>query len=177
LKAQSKVNHFVGWAKARLFFEPQRREVRAEILMVDLVIKSAELSQELPAIEAVRKAVFQTEQGVEPELDFDGLDEIAEQIIAYLDDKPVGTARVRYLNDRTAKIERLAVLPTARRLGLGKQIMKKALDVAAKNNIYEVIIHSQQYIMGLHQKLGFEPEGEVFEEAGIPHVKMRKKLR
>ena len=145
--------------------------------MSNLVIKSAELPQDLPAIESVRKAVFQVEQGVEAELDFDGLDEISEQIIAYLNNQPVGTARVRYLDNGTAKIERLAVMPTARGLGLGKQIMEKALEVAAKHNIYEVIIHSQQYIMGLHQKLGFEPEGEVFEEAGIPHVKMRKKLR
>lgn len=147
------------------------------IVINHLIIKPAELPQELPAIESVRKAVFQAEQGVEPDLDFDGLDEISEQIIAYLDDKPVGTARVRYLDDRTAKIERLAVMPSARGLGIGKQIMEKALEVAAKNNIHEVIIHSQQYIMELHQKLGFQPEGEVFEEAGIPHVKMRKKLR
>lgn len=145
--------------------------------MSNLVIKSAELPQDLPAIESVRKAVFQVEQGVEANLDFDGLDKISEQIIAYLDDKPVGTARVRYLDNVTAKIERLAVIPAARGLGLGKQIMEKALEVAAKNNIHEVIIHSQQYIVGLHQKLGFESEGEVFEEAGIPHVKMRKKLR
>lgn len=40
----------------------------------------------------------------------------------------------------------------------------------------EVVIYAQQYVMGLHRKLGFEPEGEVFEDAGIPHVKMRKKL-
>ncbi len=142
----------------------------------NLVIKTAELPQELPAIESIRQAVFQAEQGVEPELDFDGKDETSEQIIAYLDDKAVGTARIRYLSDRTAKIERLAVLPIVRGLGIGKQIMEKALEIAALNNIQEVVIHAQQYIIRLHQKLGFEPEGEIFEEAGIPHVKMSKKL-
>jgi predicted GNAT family N-acyltransferase len=145
--------------------------------MSNLIIKNAELPQELSAIQSVRQAVFQAEQGVEPELDFDGKDETSEQIIAYIDGKSVGTARIRYLNDKIAKIERLAVLPTARGQGIGQQIMEKAVDIAAKNNIEEVVIHAQEYVMGLHKKLGFEPEGEIFEEAGIPHVKMRKKLR
>lgn len=145
--------------------------------MSNLIIKAAELPQELPVIESIRKAVFQAEQGVDSELDFDGKDEVSEQIIAYLDEQAVGTARIRYLDEKIAKIERLAVLLEARGKGIGKQIMEVALDLAAKKNIEEVVINAQEYIIGLHQKLGFEPEGEIFEEAGIPHVKMRKKLR
>jgi predicted GNAT family N-acyltransferase len=38
------------------------------------------------------------------------------------------------------------------------------------------VIHSQEYIKSFYQKLGFVEEGEIFEEAGIPHVKMRKSL-
>lgn len=145
--------------------------------MSNLIIKTAELPQELPAIQAIRRLVFQVEQGVAPALDFDGQDETAEQLIAYLDEQPVGTARIRYLDNKTAKIERLAVLSTARGKGIGKKLMEKALDVASENNIQKVVIHAQEYIKSLHQQLGFEQEGEKFEEAGIPHVKMRKKLR
>ena len=145
--------------------------------MSNIIVKTAQLPQELPAIQSIRCSVFQGEQGVDPLLDFDGQDETAEQIIAYLDEQPVGTARIRYLNERTAKIERLAVLSTARGQGIGKKIMEKALDVVAKNNIQEVVLHAQEYIKGLHQQLGFQQEGARFEEAGIPHVKMRKKLK
>ena len=145
--------------------------------MSNLIIKTAELPQDLAAIEAIRRLVFQEEQGVDPVLDFDGQDETSEQIIAYLDNQPVGTARIRYFVDYTAKIERLAVLSTARGQGIGKKILEKALDVLAKNNIQEVVIHAQEYIKGLYQQVGFQQEGEKFEEAGIPHVKMRKKLK
>ncbi len=145
--------------------------------MSNLIVKTAELPQELSAIQAIRRSVFQIEQGVTPELDFDGQDETAEQILAYLDNQPVGTARISYLDDQTAKIERLAVLPKVRGQGIGKKIMEKALDVVAAKNIQQVMIHAQAYIKGLHQQLGFEQEGEIFNEAGIPHVKMRKKLR
>ena len=142
----------------------------------DLIVKLAELPEDFSAMRSVRIAVFQIEQGIDPELDFDGQDESSDQIIAYLDNQPIGTARIRYLDDTTAKIERLAVLPIARGKGIGKLIMEKAIELAAKKKIGEVIIHAQKYIQVLHQKLGFEPEGAAFEEAGIPHVKMRKKL-
>lgn len=145
--------------------------------MNNLIVKTALLPQELLAIQAIRRSVFQIGQGVEPALDFDGQDETSEQIIAYVDNQPVGTARIRYLDNKTAKIERLAVLSTARGQGIGKKIMQTAIDVIAKKDVQEVLIHAQEYIKGLHQQLGFEQEGERFEEAAIPHVKMRKKLR
>ncbi len=144
--------------------------------MTNLVIKVAELPQDFPAIQAIRIAVFQEEQGVDAALEFDGKDAISEHLIAYLNDKVVGTARIRYLDDKTAKIERLAVLSTARGQGIGKKIMENALEVIANKNIPEVVIHAQEYVKNLYKKLDFVEEGEIFEEASIPHVKMRKEL-
>ncbi|MCC5643342.1 GNAT family N-acetyltransferase [Nostoc sp. CHAB 5824] len=142
--------------------------------MSNLVIKVADFPEEFPAIAAIRKSVFQEEQGVDPALEFDGKDEISQHLIAYLDQKAVGTTRIRYLDDKTAKIERLAVLSTARGQGIGNKIMNKALEVIANKNIPEVLIHAQEYVKVLYQKLDFVQEGEIFEEAGIPHVRMRK---
>ncbi len=144
--------------------------------MSNLVIKLADLPEEFPAIAAIRKSVFQEEQGVHPALEFDGKDDISEHLIAYLNQKVVGTTRIRYLDDKTAKIERLAVLSTARGQGIGKKIMIKALEVIANKNIPEVVIHAQEYVKVLYQKLDFVEEGEKFEEAGITHVKMIKKI-
>ncbi|MGH7999338.1 MAG: GNAT family N-acetyltransferase [Brasilonema sp.] len=145
--------------------------------MKELTVRVADFSKEFSAIQAIRKSVFQEEQGVEPDLDFDGEDEISEQLIACLNGEYVGTARVRYLDGSTAKIERLAVLPVARGYGVGKKVMEKALEVIAGKKIPEVVIHAQEYIKGLYQQLDFQQEGEVFEEGGIRHMKMRKKLR
>ena len=144
--------------------------------MSNLIIKTTELPQELLAIQAIRRSVFQIGQRVAPALDFDGQDKISEQIIAYLDNQPVGTARIRYLDNKTAKIERLAVLSTARGQGIGKKSMEKALEVIAKRDIQEVLIHGQEYIQGLHHQVGFEHEGERLEEAGIRLVKISKIL-
>jgi len=145
--------------------------------MSDFIVKVTNFYEDFPAIQGIRKSVFQEEQGVDPDLDFDGEDETCDQLIASLDKEYVGTARIRYLNQTTAKIERLAVLPIARGYGVGKKIMQKALEVIDSKNIPEVLIHAQEYIKALYQQLGFQQEGEVFEEAGIRHVKMRRKLK
>ena len=145
--------------------------------MSDFIVKVTNFYEDFPAIQGIRKSVFQEEQGVDPDLDFDGEDETCDQLIASLDKEYVGTARIRYLNQTTAKIERLAVLLIARGYGVGKKIMQKALEVIDSKNIPEVLIHAQEYIKALYQQLGFQQEGEVFEEAGIRHVKMRRKLK
>ncbi|OKH26396.1 GNAT family N-acetyltransferase [Chroogloeocystis siderophila] len=142
---------------------------------MSIVIKTAEL-QEWQSIQEIRRVVFQEEQGVDTALEFDGKDDTAEQLIAYRNAQPVGTARIRYLDTKTAKIERLAVLSTARGQGIGKQLMQKAIERAIAQKMQEAVIHAQEYVKALYQQLGFVQEGETFDEAGIPHVKMRRKL-
>lgn len=142
----------------------------------EILIYPTTSPQEIEAIKQIRIAVFQTEQGVASDLDFDGKDEICTLIIAKLKNEYVGTVRVRYLDKHTAKIERLAVLNTARGYGLGKLLMTKALEIATANGSKEAVIHAQEYIKSLHEQLGFQQEGNVFEEAGIKHIKMRKQL-
>jgi predicted GNAT family N-acyltransferase len=146
-------------------------------MMSQITLKVFTYPEEFSQMQAIRRSVFQEEQGVDPALEFDGWDETAEHLLAYLDEQPIGTARIRYLNAQTAKIERLAVLSESRGKGIGKKLMEKALDVAAQKDIQEVIIHAQEYVKGIYQKLGFEQVGERFEEAGIYHVKMIKRLK
>jgi predicted GNAT family N-acyltransferase len=145
--------------------------------MSNLVVRLADFSEEFSQVQAIRKVVFQEEQGVEEALEFDGKDEICEHLIAYLNKQAVGTARMRSIDDKTVKIERLAVLSTARGQGIGKKIMEEALLIIASKDIAEVVINAQEYVKGLYYKLGFAQEGEIFLEAGISHVKMRKKLK
>jgi predicted GNAT family N-acyltransferase len=145
--------------------------------MNQLSIKTLVYPEAFVEIQAIRRSVFQEEQGVDPALEFDGLDATATHLLAYLDERPVGTARIRYLEQQTAKIERLAVLSTARGLGIGKKLMVKALDVAQENNTQDIVVNAQEYVKDLYQQLGFEQVGERFEEAGIVHIKMIKRLR
>ena len=142
-----------------------------------LHIKKVSNQTELESIIEIRTKVFQQEQGVAPELEFDGLDEEATQFLAFWDSQAVGTTRVRIIDQYTAKIERLAVLPLFRRKGIGKELMIAALQlISEQNKSVEVVVHAQIYIAPLYQALGFTVIGEQFREANINHVKMTKQI-
>ncbi|EAZ92931.1 GNAT family N-acetyltransferase [Crocosphaera chwakensis] len=131
--------------------------------------------ENLEAIKTIRVNVFQQEQGVDPDLEFDGYDNNCLHFLAYLDGQSVGTARIRYLDESTAKIERLAVLSHARGQGIGTALMKQAIAFITEQKKYgKIIIHAQVYIQKLYEKLGFEPIGDRFTEGNILHIKMVK---
>ncbi len=145
--------------------------------MNQISLELVDYTDKISEIKSIRIQVFQVEQGVDPALEFDGLDETSEHILAYLDNQPVGTLRIRYLDNQLAKIERLAVLSIARGQGIGRKLTEKAIEVIEQKEISRVMIHAQEYVKGLYEKLGFEPVGGIFEEACILHVKMIKQLR
>jgi predicted GNAT family N-acyltransferase len=144
--------------------------------MHNLNIKTANFPEDFPIVQKIRKTIFQEEQGINHELEFDGLDATCQHLIANLNGQAVGTARIRYLDKTTAKLERLAVLPVARKQGIGKKITMVALDILTHQNISQVVVHAQEYIKGLYEQLDFQQEGDIFEEAGILHIKMKKYL-
>lgn len=126
--------------------------------------------------QAVREEVFQKEQCIEAKLDFDGEDENSLHFVAYNDEeKPVGTARVRFFDQgKTAKIERLAVLPDYRNQGVGSAIMDSIEEYLGNRNVHKAYLNSQKHVASYYEKRGYAKVGDEFEEAGIPHVKMEK---
>lgn len=145
--------------------------------MANLIVRLAHIPQELPQVYKIRYLVFQIEQGVDPTLEFDGKDENAHHLIAFLDEKAVGTARIRFLEEQTAKVERVAVLPEVRGQGIGRRLMDYIETFLAARQVTEIYMHAQEPVREFYEKLGFVPEGKGFEEAGISHVAMRKLLR
>ncbi|MBE9010865.1 GNAT family N-acetyltransferase [Pseudanabaenaceae cyanobacterium LEGE 13415] len=139
-------------------------------------IKVADFERDFQNIVAIRTSVFQDEQGVDSALEFDGLDESATHFLAYEGDRAIGTARVRFLDVHTAKLERVAVLADRRKYGIGRKIVETALEFLANKNISDLRIHAQISVVAFYQKLGFVAEGEPFDEAGIPHIKMSYKF-
>lgn len=146
--------------------------------MNESLIKIATSEKEIADCMEVRKLVFEVEQGIDSAKDFDGKDEAADHVIVYIDTQPIGTARTRYLDGekKVAKIERVAVLKEYRKLGIGKLIMEYLHDQMEEKGVKEVTLDSQEYAKGFYENMGYVQKGEPFEEVGIPHVKMIKKL-
>ena len=124
----------------------------------------------------VRRDVFIEEQGVSEDEEMDGRDDDAAQFVAYDDRYPVGTARVRTPEDDVGKVERVAVRETYRRRGVGKALMERVEAWADDHGFETLKLHAQTHVEGFYADLGYETTSDVFEEAGIDHVAMRKEL-
>ena len=121
--------------------------------------------------------MFVREQGVASALEFDQRDDQARHLLALRAGEPIGTLRLRWLDEgRTAKIERVAVLPQARGAGIGHALLSAAVVLAEAGGASEARLHAQTVAQDFYARLGFVAFGAVFDEDGIPHIAMRRPL-
>jgi predicted GNAT family N-acyltransferase len=120
----------------------------------------------------VRGKVFVVEQEIDWDIEFDGLDDICVLFTAYIDDIPVGAARL-YKN----KVGRVATLKEYRKKGIASEIMKKIEEYALDNNIKLLKLNAQLHVKDFYLHLGYIPEGDIFQEADIDHIKMTKVIK
>jgi len=120
----------------------------------------------------IRFEVFVNEQNVPEDLEIDGLDNEAKHVLAYVDDQAIGTGRI--LSD--GHIGRVAVLEKYRGLGIGKLIMQELINWATESKLNKLWLSSQWHAHGFYLDLGFLCDGDLYEEAGIDHIKMYREL-
>ena len=120
----------------------------------------------------IRFEVFVDEQNVPEELEIDRFDHEAKHGLAYLDNEAIGKGRI--LSD--GHIGRIAVLKKHRGLGIGKIMMQSLMQWAEEAKLEKLWLSSQWHAHGFYLDLGFQCEGEIYEEAGIDHIKMSKKI-
>jgi predicted GNAT family N-acyltransferase len=121
-----------------------------------------------PVLERIRREVFIIEQQLAESDEWDGEDSSCVHVIARLNRDPVGTGRL----NPAGKIGRIAVITGLRGRGIGTLILRRLLDEARRLGIREPFLHAQVQAVPFYEKLGFASEGDEFDEAGIPHVRM-----
>ncbi len=142
-----------------------------------MIVQIAHTPDEKAACMAIREQVFVREQAVPLELEMDAQDAAATHFLLRDEQthRPLATARLLDKNGK-AKIGRVAVLPAVRGQGLGLQIMMAVLAEAHRRGFTEAVLDAQTYAIPFYARLGFAPEGEEFDDAGIPHYTMRRTL-
>ena len=125
---------------------------------------------------ALRRAVFIVEQGISEADEMDDLDDTSIHLLATVDGRPVGTARVLIDGD-IGKIGRICVLADQRGTGLGARIVYAAMDhLRAMPGLARAKLGSQDHAIGFYEKLGFVAYGSFYDDAGIPHRDMIRYL-
>jgi predicted GNAT family N-acyltransferase len=132
---------------------------------------------------AIREVVFIEEQAVPEGIERDAEDARAYHVLAFQGGHAIGTGRLVTLPEpppgetgKWAQIGRMAVLKAHRKANVGSMLLTSLEDEARRRGVNGIMLHSQVYALEFYKKHGYEQLGEVFQEAGIEHLEMRKKL-
>jgi ElaA protein len=131
---------------------------------------------ELYAILRLRQEVFIVEQKC-AYADADGLDAGATHLFAVDGGEVVAYARLFAPGARRAEavIGRVVTAPSARRSGLGRELMQRAIDaLVALHGPVAIWLGAQKYVERFYASFGFVRDGADYDEDGIPHLPMRR---
>jgi predicted GNAT family N-acyltransferase len=142
----------------------------------DLRVFAADTKERLDRAWAIRRRVFIEEQHVPEEIELDADDAHAFHALATIGAVAIGCGRYVAHGAGEVKIGRMAVLPEFRGQGIGREILRFLMDTARSRGFRRAVLHAQLTAEGFYLKQGYQPRGEVFEEAGIAHRAMDSKL-
>lgn len=125
----------------------------------------------------IRFRVFTIEQGFAKKDDLDEFDSKSIHIIVYQNSKAIATARMFKENDKTYHIGRIAVLKKYRNNGVGSFILSIFESKSKELGANKINIGSQIDKTGFYEKCGYEKHGDIFDDAGYPHIMMQKQIK
>ncbi|MBL9039556.1 MAG: GNAT family N-acetyltransferase [Archangium sp.] len=148
-------------------------------IRISPVTSEGELFQAL----AIREIVFIEEQSVPEGLERDSEDAKAFHVLAMKKGHAIGTGRLVELQaapegmtGRWGRIGRMAVVQADRKFGVGSKVLVALEAEAVKRGYVGVMLHAQLSAMEFYKRHGYAAHGAVFEEAGMPHLEMTKRL-
>jgi predicted GNAT family N-acyltransferase len=97
------------------------------------------------------------------------------QIAGFLDDAIIATAVLVPEGDEM-KMQRVVVTESLRSLNIGSEMMTFCEKFASDKNFKVMYCHARDSAVNFYIKNGYSGMGDYFDEDGIPHLKMRKKL-
>lgn len=125
----------------------------------------------------LRYQVFVLEQEIAPELEFDALDTPDRRYIVFFDGNlPIATARFQTIEKTILNPDRLCVASTFRQQGLGRKLLLKLEKLGEAEGCETSLLSAEVSAQFFYEKLGYHSVSDIFEEDGIPCVKMQKAL-
>ena len=88
----------------------------------------------------------------------------------------IAVLSLRPIDAREIKMRQVAVSPNFQYQGVGKELVYFSEQFLIKKNFNMVSLHARDTAVPFYLKLNYLIKGDVFEEVGIPHVKMFKEF-
>jgi predicted GNAT family N-acyltransferase len=140
-------------------------------------VRLATWQRDAARLSPVRLQVFVVEQKVPAEIEMDARDPECVHVIAEdASGNVIGTGRLLPAENAASRIGRMAVYADWRSKGVGAALLKALVDEASRRGDRQIVLHAQIHAEPFYARHGFVREGEVYEEAGIAHINMRRTL-
>lgn len=131
---------------------------------------------ELYEILKARSQIFILEQNMHCQ-DMDGIDFEARHFFLEENGKVLAYLRAFYTDDSKSVVKIGRVLSITHGVGLGADIMKRAIADIKKNMKCQILsLNSQKSAIGFYEKLGFKTVSDEFLEEGVIHLKMQLEI-
>jgi predicted GNAT family N-acyltransferase len=150
--------------------------------MIIMNLIRVETDEQLQQCFEIRLDVFVREQQVPLSLEMDEYDthpHACHHLLICDEGKPIATGRWKPYEPGTskAKLQRIAVLEAYRGTGVGRLLIAGLEQWAKEEGFTESVLDAQVQAEPFYAKQGYVTiSTEPFDDAGIPHVRMVKKL-
>jgi predicted GNAT family N-acyltransferase len=123
-------------------------------------VKIAQTLDEVLVAFSMRSAVFVGEQSCPQDEEFDGNDFSGSHLLAFYNEEPAGTMRLRYFAD-FAKIERVCVRREFRGSGVFQEMCHYSLNFLAAKGYQQVTLHAHDLLVELWKLKAFPDVAKV----------------
>lgn len=97
-------------------------------------------------------------------------------VCALIDGEVVGTVAVELSGKERGRLRQMAVLPRVQGGRVGRALVSAVEREAKRQKIADIWMHARAHVIGFYARAGYACVGDLFDEVGIPHVRMEKKL-
>lgn len=105
-------------------------------------------------------------------------EEVNDILIACVDDDEVlGCCILSKVSSEVLRLRQMAVSTKSQGKGIGESMMLFAKKLALDKGFTRIMMHARDSAQGFYEKMGYKVVGEPFDEVGLPHHIMEKKLK
>jgi predicted GNAT family N-acyltransferase len=97
-------------------------------------------------------------------------------LVAVRDGVVVGCVLLHQQEDARAQLRQMAVDASLQGTGLGRRLVHALEERADELGVTTIHLHARDTALGFYEKLGYAVEGEPFEEVGVAHHAMVKRI-
>lgn len=81
------------------------------------------------------------------------------------------------LDNQDIKMRQVAVAEAAQGKGIGRALVQASEEFAKAHHFSQIVLNARETAVPFYERLEYTKIGDRFEEVGIPHFKMVKKLK